>query len=102
MIGDVALLLVDTACLLVAATAGAVVHARRAGRPERPRDPNLMCGCEHELAYHDPATRVCSATETVRNGSTVYREIVQACPCKVYTGDLPADWYARIITGERA
>lgn len=104
MIAEMVTIAVDTACLLLAFGAGVRISARRT-RPPKEQPKKLTCGCTHELAYHDPKSGVChqqamDRTYTkLKNGTTVFEDHLRQCACKVYTGELPDDWYARILTG---
>lgn len=97
-------LLTSVLALLVALSALA-----RAGRvkkvpvPLQPRGPNLTCGCEHELAMHDPQTGKCHDEMWVpfydkALGKDMRRR--ETCKCRQYTGDRPVDTFfsPRIVT----
>lgn len=106
MLAEMITIVVDTACVLLAFGAG-TRFANRRQRPPKPK--NLYCGCEHVLAYHDPKTGQCNATEEVghkeaygKSGGTRYVTEQRQCTCRVYTGDLPDDWYARTLGSEAA
>lgn len=66
-------------------------------KPEPPQRPNLQCGCNHGLSYHDPQTNRCVKEDQVtesynpRTGERVYKQV--PCTCRQYTGDKPIDTY---------
>lgn len=110
MISSIILLLIDALVIFLSIGVGMRWHAAVLSRrqPKAPAPPDLTCGCHHELAYHDPATGVCSQTiayghhEDVRgkNGMVKSRTWVDSqvkCDCRQYTGELTADWYARSV-----
>ncbi|MEU6709967.1 hypothetical protein ABZ897_00695 [Nonomuraea sp. NPDC046802] len=70
---------------------GRFVPARRR-TPKPPAPPKAICGCRHELAYHDPATSECHGTNAVdkhnRFGDWVGEEQVR-CTCRQYVGPTP-------------
>jgi hypothetical protein len=53
----------------------------------------LVCGCEHELAYHDPSTNQChdtvSGTPVFKGGKWAVPRV--QCTCRQYTGPRPID-----------
>lgn len=115
MIGNILTLGADTLAVLVAFFGGSAFHARRvAQRTPKPKEKNYRCGCQHVLAYHNPKTGECHAESVVghrvartnKSGAvmseTLYVEDIMPCTCQVYSGDLPDDWYSRIISGEAA
>jgi hypothetical protein len=62
--------------------------------PPPPKPPDLICGCRHELSFHDPETNQCHATNAestyTKNGRhTGYKQI--QCTCRQYTGPKPID-----------
>jgi hypothetical protein len=60
--------------------------------------PNLVCGCTHHLAQHNPNTGDCNVTTVrYRNEEEMNRS---ECPCLIYTGDYPADWQVRLMQKE--
>ncbi len=68
---------------------------RRQKVPLPPVMPELKCGCEHELAMHDPSTSRCHDDSEVRSkynarGVHIGYETI-ACPCRQYTGPKPID-----------
>jgi hypothetical protein len=74
--------------------------------PARRRFPQPLkpvCGCDHELAYHDPATGTCHGTvkEPTRYdeyGDAIAYKTVQ-CTCRQYDGPTPLPMmYAPEIT----
>lgn len=101
-------LVADSLVIFAAIGVGMRWHATilKHRKPKPPPAPNLTCGCQHVLAFHDPATGVCQQKmwntryEAKRTkdgrvaGSTPISELVE-CPCRQYTGELTADWYAR-------
>ncbi|WP_433364162.1 hypothetical protein [Streptosporangium sp. CA-115845] len=74
--------------ILVGWVVGRFAPARR--RPSKPIKP--VCGCGHELAYHDPATGECHGLKAVdkhnRYGDWIGKEQVR-CTCRQYTGPTP-------------
>lgn len=72
-------------------------------RRRSPKPPEPICGCEHELAYHDPATGVCHEEAPKR----VWDEKVNMhvdkpfrCQCRQYDGPTPLPTvYAPEVTG---
>lgn len=70
-------------------------------RPRLPKPPKPICGCDHELAFHDPATGECHGTNGVDRynprGTWVGEEQVR-CTCRQYDGPTPLPIvYAREI-----
>jgi hypothetical protein len=61
--------------------------------PKPPKLPRPVCGCNHELAYHDPANGACKAAVSVASRYDSYGDPVawkQApCACQQYTGPTP-------------
>lgn len=105
MINSVILLLIDALVIFVSIGVGMRWHAAVLShrQPKSAPAPNFICGCQHELAYHDPATNVCNQiiekghyAEKKGVGAVWVTELLQ-CPCRQYTGELTADWYARTI-----
>jgi hypothetical protein len=79
-------------------------RARKPKPPPPPPEPNLRCGCSHQLSFHDGfgachqvdmqyVRDAAGSIKKKKNGE--YVQIPVTCACKQYTGDLPADWYAR-------
>jgi hypothetical protein len=72
-------------------------------RRRSPKSPKPVCGCRHELAYHDPATGECHGMKTVdkhnRYGEWIGEEQV-TCTCRQYDGPTPLPTvYAPEVTG---
>lgn len=82
--------------------------ARVRSGPRSKKLPQPVCGCEHELAYHDPKTGECHATITVviEKGQPIldpFGEYVvtykaakyeaRQCTCRRYTGPEPLSSY---------
>lgn len=78
--------------------AGRFAPARR--RPQKP--PKAICGCDHELAFHDPATGECHGTVEVdqyRSGYWIGQDQTR-CTCRQYDGPTPLPVvYAREVSG---
>lgn len=72
----------------------------RITRRKSPKPPKAICGCTHELAFHDPSTGECHSVNTVnkyRNGYFIGEEQVR-CTCRQYDGPTPLPTvYAREI-----
>lgn len=85
-------MLVGAAVLVVGWAVGRISRAPRSDA----RPPSLICGCDHQLAMHDPQTnrchRVISAPVWNDHEEMFIDEQVQ-CPCRQYTGDKPVDTY---------
>ncbi|HEY9369931.1 hypothetical protein [Streptomyces sp.] len=64
---------------------------RRTPKPPAPTKP--ICGCTHELAYHDPEKGTCRAAVNVESRWDGYGDPIgwkQApCACQQYTGPTP-------------
>lgn len=71
------------------------IARERARKPAPPPPPPApICGCEHELAMHDPQSNRCHEFNEVRKwddgGAYVGLCRVQ-CSCRQYTGPRPID-----------
>jgi hypothetical protein len=70
-----------------------------------PKQPKPICGCNHELSFHDPKNGICHGTVRQPSrydylGNTTAWMTVQ-CTCKQYVGPQPLSTiYAPEITGE--
>lgn len=105
MINNLILLAADTLAVFASIAVGMRWHgavlARR--QPKPAPAPNLVCGCKHVLAYHDPTSGECYQTveyghyEKKKGGGNVWVTASARCSCRQYTGELTADWYARSI-----
>ncbi len=83
--------------------AGAVLGRTLPARRRTPKPPKPVCGCDHGLAFHDPATGECHGTNDVdrynKYGECVGYEQVR-CTCRQYDGPTPLPTvYAREVTG---
>lgn len=93
-------MLTGAALLAAGWMTGRFVPARR--RP--PKQPKPVCGCGHEIAYHDPKTSEChgrveEATKYDPFGSATAWKRVQ-CTCRQYDGPTPLPTiYAPEVTG---
>lgn len=80
---------------------------RQSGKRELPPPepkPSLICGCDHELSYHDLKTGQCHETipgETVWRAGK-YQTSKVRCNCRQYTGARPLEtyWSPQIYTGD--
>jgi hypothetical protein len=65
-----------------------------APQPQAQRTPQPLCGCGHNLVFHDPQTKRCQ-TQVVIPGrwtgqaNSTYRQ----CMCQGYRGPVPVDEY---------
>ena len=65
--------------------------ARRKG-PKPPKPVQPICGCEHDLSFHDPETGECHAL--MRVPSTMSRDSYHTdCTCRRYNGPEPLPEY---------
>jgi hypothetical protein len=90
-------LLLGAAIFASGLLAGRFWPVRRRARPPKPAKP--ICGCEHELSFHDPKSGECHALMKVP--STMTRDSYHTgCTCKQYTGARIIDpgYVAREIT----
>lgn len=71
------------------------IARERRRRPEPPKTPDPICGCEHDLAMHDPETNRCHHEERVarfRESDNKFIGYYQGtCPCRQYVGPRPID-----------
>lgn len=79
-------------CLVLAGMLlGRFLPARRR-TPQPPKPPKPVCGCTHQLAFHDPATGECHGVNSVekysRTGYWVGEEQIR-CTCRQYDGPTP-------------
>jgi hypothetical protein len=62
-----------------------------------------VCGCGHELAYHDPATGVCHEEDARRvwdERANIHVSKAVRCMCRQYDGPTPLPtMYAPEVTG---
>lgn len=75
-----------------------VLLGRRMGRrevPPPPEKPSLICGCEHELSYHDPKTSECHGPGDYENQfkGGKWMSVRAPCACRQYTGARPLETY---------
>lgn len=65
----------------------------RSWTPKPPQPPQAICGCEHALAFHDPATGQCHAMVEIPTELGDWNEVVEweneQCTCRQYTGPTP-------------
>lgn len=81
-----------------AGTFAGVLLGRRLGRrevPPPPEKPSLMCGCDHELAYHDFKTGECHEGGGYENQfkGGKWMSVRTRCLCRQYTGARPLETY---------
>ena len=61
--------------------------------PKPPAAPKPICGCGHELAYHDPEKGVCKSSVSVESRWDYYGDAIAwkqtPCACQQYTGPTP-------------
>jgi hypothetical protein len=85
-------LLEGAGILLVGMLVGRFWPTRRQG-PRPPRSITPICGCKHELSFHDPKTSQCHAWDKMPG----YRPL--QCKCRRYTGPEPlTEYYAPEIS----
>jgi hypothetical protein len=65
--------------------AGYAVGRFTPGRRRQPKDPKPICGCEHDLSFHDIDSGECHAMVST---PSKYKE---QCTCRRYTGPTPLD-----------
>ena len=67
------------------------IARERARKPKPAKDPDPVCGCNHNLAMHDPANGQCHERVEV----TTYEDFRSrnwkwvTCPCRQYVGPQP-------------
>jgi hypothetical protein len=62
---------------------GAIFGRYLPGRRKGPKLPKPVCGCEHNLSFHDPRTGACHGK--IYRGGGLYA----SCTCKQYSGPQP-------------
>lgn len=92
-------LIVGAVVLTVGLLVGRAIGVNSKPKPIIEPEPNLRCGCHHELSSHDPETNRCHEMEDVivsRNTSSYTNKYKQVqCICRQYTGDRPlTNYYA--------
>ncbi|MEO3856174.1 hypothetical protein [Acrocarpospora sp. B8E8] len=92
-------MLTGAALLAVGWLAGRYTPARR----RMPKPPKAVCGCDHQFAYHDPATGECHGLNEVdvrnKHGEWIGEEQVR-CTCRQYDGPTPLPtYYAPEVSG---
>lgn len=74
--------------VLIGLAIGRFAPARR----RTPKPPKPICGCRHQMAFHDPATGQCHGLNTVdaynRFEDSVGEKQVE-CTCRQYDGPTP-------------
>lgn len=89
--GDVLLWLAASGSTLAAFGLG-LTRGRSQRTPAQPRPVELLCGCSHEMAYHDPATGKCHEdSDEYIFDPRIKRSVAKPCPCRQYTGPKPID-----------
>lgn len=62
------------------------------------KPPKAICGCTHELSFHDPKAGECHAQEYIPATGSHY-SYYERCTCRRYTGPEPlTEYYAPEIT----
>jgi hypothetical protein len=91
-------LLLGAAVFAAGMLTGRLWPARRKG-PKPPKPVRPVCGCEHEMSFHDPKSGECHAMMYVP-GSASRSSYHTPCTCRQYSGPQPLpEYYAPEIGG---
>jgi hypothetical protein len=83
--------------VILGVVVGWFLPVRRISRASS-KTPRPLCGCDHELSFHDPASGKCHALLYVPPTQARMSHHVP-CPCRQYSGPQPLpEFYAPEIT----